>query len=489
MTVAPILTRELSLSENFLRFRTATRFYRNFQVTATYSQSLGANLDVLFHALRKTLLDYHILICNVFTELGKKGAFFRPLSKATLADLLVLKDGKSYLTDGTINEKFMKEVNETIFKHEIESPLFRLILVGEFDLCAVFEHTMADGVVGNYFHQILLDNLAYVQDPENYTMLVSDYGIDIKSQVSMNSVIFEYAADVRHLRNSLPPPIDSFLADPDVDYSGNDPEYFDKVVPTDYVGKKWQGRFMPTWDYTLSFKLLNFTPTETKQILAKCKVQGVTLTSYIAIIHIFTMQPVFGTECYNTHRIAMTLRRHYDANNTNSAYKELLTRENSKILGSVAHVGFANNMAPLSEFSWDEVRKINANVATQISNKNAMNAFKGFKQAYEAQDDPSSFFESQMEFPKADASKISNLGYIKIPNYERDTGSWTITNMIFSQDVSPTTAEFMLNVVSTPIGGLNFVLTYYDHRFDDVDLDNFDGLVAKLKENMLKYSQ
>lgn len=55
----------------------------------------------------------------------------------------------------------MKEVNDIVFALHEDYPLFRLILVGKNDLSVVFEHIIADGVIGNDFHEILLQNLAY----------------------------------------------------------------------------------------------------------------------------------------------------------------------------------------------------------------------------------------------------------------------------------------------------------------------------------------
>ncbi len=37
------------------------------------------------------------------------------------------------------------------------------------DRCS--EHTIADGLVGNYFHEILVGNLAFVDDPKTHKLL------------------------------------------------------------------------------------------------------------------------------------------------------------------------------------------------------------------------------------------------------------------------------------------------------------------------------
>lgn len=99
------------------------------------------------------------------------------------------------------------------------------------------------------------------------------------------------------------------------------------------------------------------------------------------------------------------------------------------------------------------------------------------------------FFEAQYNKPKADAVKISNLGFIELPEYvTKNNKTWVISDMVFSQDMAPYASEFMLSVVSTPIGGMNFVLSYYDYSFDDVNWENFDEFVIKLRNNMLQYA-
>ncbi|KAK6459211.1 alcohol acetyltransferase [Scheffersomyces xylosifermentans] len=489
MIYEPVITRPLSLYEHFFRSRTASSFYRNFQLTATYSQDLDKDLGILFKALRKAVLDYHILVCNVFKDYDLEDSVFRPLQKVALSDLLQFKDPKVYLNeDGVINEKFMKEVTELQFPLYTESPLFRLFLVGSNNLSVVFEHTIADGLVSNYFHEIFLESLAYVQKEQNDSNLLTEYGIQ-KSHISLESIVFDFNSDKKFIRNSLPPPPDIFLAAPEVDSCDGNPNHYSKVIPENYT-KKWPGRNPLTKDYSLAFKLINFTPLETKEILAKCKEEKVTLTAFIEVVHALTMKPVFGDSHYSSHRVAIALRRHYDHNLAEPEYKEILQRKGYKILGCSAHLGFTENFPPLTEFSWEIVRKINANLIESSANKKVLDFLRPFKQVYSKVDDNVDFFESSMKSGvKSDAVKISNLGFINAPIFKIDgKDPLTITNMVFSQDVSPNTCEFMLNIISTPLGGLNFVETYMDHTFDDFESDNFDQLIANLRTNVLKYS-
>lgn len=489
MPTPHVVSRPLSLTENFFRSRTDNEFYKNFQVTSTYSQDLSLRLVLIYKALRKTILDYHILACNVFKDRSIGHCVYRPITQARLSDVMIFKDAL-YLQDDTINEQLMKEVDDIEFVLYENLPLFKLVLIDKYNLSIVLEHTIADGVVGNYFHEIFLENLAYVDDPSNADEFIQKYGIHEESEnsIDLNSLLFDFEKDRDLLKNNLPPPIDGFLADPDEDYSDNDPGYFDKVIPQEFP-QKWPGRFPSTRDFSISFKLINFTPHQTKAILAKCKEERVTITSYLEIVEVLTLQPIFGDNHHSTHKIAIALRRHYDPEIADDVYKPMLKNKSYKILGTLAHFGLTENFPPIYEFSWDLVRKINEDLIKATKNKKILNFSKPFKQVAHSIDDNAEFFETQLGKPKADAMKISNLGYINTPVYEIEGKEpWKITNMIFSQSMSPSASEFMLNVISTPIGGLNLVLSYVDSSFRDSQFENFDEFIIKLKENILKYA-
>lgn len=488
MSPPTVITRPLSMTENFLRSRTATGFYKNFQVTATYSQDLTSDISLLYRALRKTILDYHILVCYIVRNKSIGRCVYTPISQTQLKDLLIFKDS-SYIEGNVINEKFMKEANDIVFDIYEGSPLFRLILVGKYDLSVVLEHTIADGVVGNYFHEIFLQNLAYVDYPSNARGYEVNYGFHEAAvgDISENSIIFNYEKDRALIKNNLPPPIDDFLADPELDYTDNDPLYFDKVIPEEFPNK-WPGKFLATRDFGISFKLINFSPSETKEILAACRREKVTITSYIEVITVLTLQPIFGDDHYTTHKIALALRRHYNPELASDEYKQLLSDKSYKILGALANNGVSENLPPIYEFSWDLARRINKNLLRTTQNKKILNLLNPFKKMAHGLEDNLHFFESQLGKPKNDSLKISNLGLINIPVYEiPDKKPWTIKNMIFSQSMSPPASEFMLNVVSMAEGGLNFVLSY-DDRFNDIQFNESQNFVTDLKQNMLKYS-
>lgn len=477
-----LISRPLSVSENFFRSRTASGNYRNFQVTATYEPGLKKNLKLLYYALRKTVLDYHILITNVQFSTSKDNYVYGPLHKVDFASVVEIVEGDNYITDGMINESFMKMVNGITFDLYSKSPLFKLVLLGDNQLCAVFEHTIADGLVARYIHEILLENLAYCEN--NWSTLQKEYGMT-ETVDPFGSQLFNSDCDKELLKNSLPPPIDLFLSMDD-DYTGGDPQFSELVVPSNTNGK-WPGRFPATDTHDIAFKLVNFPPEETTKILNKCRAEKVSITSYIEVIFALTIHPLLKGK-YASYKCAMALRRHLDAETAPKQYKSILSQPGYKILGTLAHMGFGMNLPPIKEFSWDLVREINEHIASGCRNKRALNQLKGFKDTADLKDKKNEhFFKKQLNRPKADAVKISNLGFVHPTEHQSGLSrKWLITNMIFSQDMAPYASEFMLNVISTSKGGMNLTLSYYDYSFEDSQWENFDHFVDTLQRNMIE---
>ena len=483
-----VYSRPLSVSENFFRCRTASGNYRNFVVTATYNQSLKKKLYVLVKALRKTILEYPILATTVKFDKTVNAFAYVPLKTINLSDILFFEGDEKWLTNGVINENYMKYCNETQFKLYEENVLFKLILVGDFHLSAIFEHTIGDGLVANYFHEVLLKNLAECESIED-AAFETQFGPLVFENIKAEDEIFNFSKDKLYIKNSLPPPIDPFLEDIDLDYSFGDPHFQDKIIPKGFPNK-WKGRFDTVDTHDISFKLINFSKQETKIILSKCKEHKVGITSYIEVVHALTLQPIFGDNSFTTHRTAMTLRRHYTPDLAEPPYKKILSDSEYKIFGTLAHMGFVQNFPPIKVFSWDLVKKVNLDLSKAVKNKRALNQMKLWKDTGDLLDEKNmAFFDTQYNKPKADAVKISNLGFIELPEYvTKNDKKWVISDMVFSQDMAPYASEFMLSVVSTPIGGMNFVLSYYDYSFEDGNWENFDEFVTKLHDNMLRYA-
>ncbi|CAH2352178.1 hypothetical protein CLIB1423_06S00540 [[Candida] railenensis] len=453
----PIITRPLSNMENFMRSRTATGFYRTFQLTATYSKAISKEL--LFKALRKSLIDYVMLTCNVFK--AENHCYYHPIPRISFDDIV------SFELDQALDETFLKKINEEIrFQLYANQPLFKVILLEKNQVCAVFEHTINDGVAGAFFHEILIENLAFIENDADQ-VFEQEYGA--------SDFLFDLDEDKSKIKYSLPPPVDPFMEPYEVDFSDNDPNHYSKITPKGLT--KWDGRFPMKREFVSSFKMINFTPEEVGKILKKCKENGVTLTSYIEVVHALTVQPIIGDNNYSVNKIALNLRKWLKSPmDANGQYKEMLSGfPEHKILGTWAHLGLAENLPPLYKFDWDLVKFVNENLKKTVTNTKVMSCSKVFFDSASKTDDNADFFSSHIGKPRPDMVKISNLGFVKIK-----TGDWEILDIWFSQDVAVIAADFMLSVVSSPKGGLNFMWSYIEA--EDFDLTGFD---EKFRQNMI----
>lgn len=453
-----ILTRPVSYSENFLRSRTACGdFYKNFQIISTYSKEVSK--DLLFKAIRKALIDYVILTCNIFKK--DDHCIFRPISKILFDDVVTVDRTR------VVDVKFFEDFNEEVkFELYCEAPLFQVLLLNDNKICAAFEHTIMDGVAGVNFHEILLQNFSYIDNhPDEYQTKYGD---------NVHGILFDYEKDKGKIVYSLPPAVDDCLEHYSVDYT-DDPNHFTKVIPE---GKtKWGGLHLSKRGYQTSYNIINFTPKELSQMLQQCKQRGVSFTAFITIMHALTVSPIIGEDHYSVYKIAVNLRRHLNPEKVEQEdIKRDLQDKDHFVLGSYALGGMVQNLPPIKEFLWEDVKRVNENLLATVSNKRALNLMKGFNDTASLHDDNLEFFQSFVGTPRSDAVRFSNLGCVSA----KEEGGWEITDIIFAQDMGVLGGEFHFNLVSTPLGGLNIVWCYFKDNGKQCL-----GYETKFKENML----
>lgn len=455
----PVLSRPIGVTENFFRSRTEVDFYRNFFATSTYSRSLTADLPLVYRALRKTVIDYHILVCNVFKSPEKGYCEIVPLQRVTWGDVVEFRPN-AVLPHPP--EEFLAEMaGKKYYDLYVQKPLFRLIFCGEHDLTVNFEHTLADGVGARLFHEAFLDALAYCDCEENILDYERLYGA-LPAAIDEKTVLFDFAQDVSLLRNSLPPPSEMCMQHFNLDYTNNDPEHYSKKSPENLT--KWPGFFPATRDYTLAFKLVRFSPQELAQILAKCRENGVTITSYLLHAQAVAFQPLYGNH-YILVTAALTLRRFLHPEKVEPEYRDIVEDKLYYKMGNFAHMGVPQIMGPALEFSWDAVKTINADLLLSTKNDKILNLLAPFINNSHDLDDNMEFFTQPLGKNKSDALKISNLGFVDFPVYQlAKKDPWTITDIVFAQFLAPAASEFVINVIGCKSSGLSLVLSYYNHR-------------------------
>lgn len=473
-----VIERPLGDNENFFRCRNALGFYQNFAAIATYSLDLSSQDTLIYCALRKLILDYHILICNVFKNEPEQNSILRPIKRAMFGDIFRKEDAPG---DKLWHEDFIHRLCcHKYFSIYEELPLFCVILAGKSTVGVSFEHTPADGIVAPQFHAIFLDNLGFCANPANRAKYEKLYGL-VPSNISPETVLFDAADDLPYIRHSLPPPVEMIMEHKDLDYTHGEANHYSTVTPEGFP-EKWPGRFPASLDAVKIMKLINIGPKHLETLLAACKKKGVTITAYLATIQALTLNSVYGDSHYTSAMIALTLRRFLSPDVVDDAYKEIVEDESYRILGNFAHMGLPHLFEPVKEFSWDLVKKVNQELKMTVQNRRLLNTTKGFSDNASGYDENVSLFSSIIGSNKADAVKISNVGAYNFPIYQANGEELTIDNIMFSQDMAPGASEFVLNVVSCPRGGLNIVLSYF--KGDD-DLEN---LHCELERNLLRFA-
>lgn len=479
-----MISRPLSAEENFFRCRTHIDWYRNFGSVAAYSRDLN-DWPLLFRALRKSILEYHVLICNVFEN--KEGGFMemRPIKSATFGDLVEFSEDLFSPKGEPVPEWFLHKLCRTLyFSLYVEKPLFKIIILGNRDLAFTNEHTLSDGVVALYFQEIFLHNIAYCDDPANKDEYLSRYG-SVPDQVDLDTVVFDLSKDKHYIKHSLPPPIDMFMDDPSLDYTDGDENHYSKRVPASHP-ERWPGRFPVTLDFEVAYKLINIPPAELKALLKVCKEHKVSLTSYLTTNLVNTLQPLFKPTQHITCSVAMTLRRFLTPEKVTPEYHDIF-EPNYKLMGNFAHMGVPQSFAPVVDFSWLDAEEFQNDMLSSVKNTKLLNLRKPLYDKLLPLGDSKELFECALGAPKGDAFKVSNIGAANFPVFETQSplGPWTINDIVFSQDMAPHAADFIMNLVSSPRGGLNIVISYFNHSFEDAKKKFFDDLPAKLKENIL----
>lgn len=471
-----VISRPLGPNEHYFRCRYENQFYANFASMATYSRPF-TDLLLIFRALRKSLLDYHIFTCNIFKDEALGDHVMRPIKRATLADYIEFEEAPIDL----FSENKLRHLCRTrFFSFNEEKPLLRMFFSGK-ELAVTFEHTLFDGVVSLLFQEIFLENLGAGE--ASMQAYEERYG-RMPQKVTMDSVVFDAEQDRKYLRNSLVPPCEVIMENPELDYSDNNPEHYLKKAPPGYP-ELWPGRFPTRKDVSVAFKAFKIPPRPLKAILARCKENQVTLTSYINVVQALAFNPVYGDKHHTLSHVAITLRRHATPERVPEPYQAILQKPGYRIVGNYAHMGVARLFAPVKEFSWLLVREVNQELMQSVQNRKILSTAKAYHDAADVLGINTPLFECALGKNRSGSVKISNLGVANFPEYASATGApWTVEDFVWAQDVAPGAADVVIDFALNRKGGLNVVVSYFDDLFDDLDFDNFDQFPESLRRLM-----
>lgn len=433
------MERPLSNLEHLLRCRTSSGVYRSFNVSAVYSKEL--TIPGLKYALRQTLLKYPILACNI--KKTSSDCYYTPVD---IKFLDVIERPSNF---DSINEDFLKYINGHKFTLYSSKPLFKLYLVDDKTLTVVLEHTISDGLVGPYFHESILHYLA--------------------EEKELHSDLIVTKSELYNI--SLTPPIDLFMKNPldpkeiTADGALKNVVNFKTPFLPDSNEELWPGRFPTTRDSSIAFKFLKLTPLEVDLMVKKCRSYNVTITSYIHAVLVITIDLMIDDGFHSCHRIAMSLRK-------------FIPNFEGRFIATAALVGEQIKLRKVKDFSWQLVQNIDLCIKKQVVNENILEIVVDFLREFDKTGENREYFTSAVATgKKVDTIKLSNLGVFDL----KEDGGWSVTEMFFAQDVVSYSAEFMLNIITTPISGMNLVLSFFE-----LD-DSIDSYVFQFKENILKY--
>lgn len=496
------LSRPLANAEQYMKYRSAEKLYTNFQVWCNLNHAPTPLL--LYQALRKVIIDYPMFATNTFDlpidAEGKLPAVVAVV-RQPVPTSLVLEDirdrnpglgvdvERNHLGQLVPTEKWLREGNEVHFPLNREDRLhFKVVMVSPTSISTMFEHVYADGTNLNFFYSALVKSLAYVEDHPDEWLLRYGYPCPVTEGV-LPPVLFNWEHDRGRITVDLPPAIDDYLPDINADYAygadcANGEAAYDKIIPTapdKQPYTKWPGRFPNALEINLWFKVVLFTPEETRAVLAKCKAHGVLFTAFACVVHGLTVTPVVG-EFYSTTRIAINMRRHVYGREPELFAEDdparfYLANPDYAWIGSFAHAGLAENMGPVREFSWDECRRVYRNLGVAGKNDRLFNS--GAKFVNMTHEEKVKTFYAPVGGPRPDTTKLSNLGYLDVGT--QGLRGWEIDNLVFCQDQWMLGADFQFNMILCKNGGLQFVWSIDERQAEDLV-----GLPEQLRRNILE---
>lgn len=388
-------------------------------VAAKYSEPLTKK--VLYPALKQLIASEPLLGISCMTE--NKPPKFEKIESVDLDRVVGWSDVD---LETAVNHQFGKS---DISYDQLETPLWRLIVVkGNFAMF-VFDHGPFDGNSGAYFHQLLLEQL-------NSVAQLEELALDPVVPTSKLDLIpnFEKVADIK-------PPWYMLLS----------------VLAGDFLSKLWPAPVQPMslpakYPHEAYSVFGHFDPVKSQKFLDLSRANGVTLTGLLVVVLAETVAELIPDDQLDSMTESTDIPFSIAVNARGRPPFKL---ESTKtILGNYV-------------YAYDDKMKVQKSATSQRTFDLARTTIEGLKRSIQSW--KSAYTVGLLQYvdvykyliehkekqaPRRTLIEVSNLGA-----FSPGDGQWQLTDMAFSQANTSNGASYTLNAISIRSKGLSYSIS------------------------------
>lgn len=417
-------------NEAFFIAKTAENFYHGFNITVKLSDSIVLSRGRFFSALKNLIMRNRWLLYNYYRTKEDGPRDYRTDYKLLYVRLLDLDDVVKYEINNEPIESLCQRLNLICVPlNSSTTPLWMIKVSGENQVSVIFSHTIFDGSSGLQFIRELVTELACSKDDEPTT-----------------TVLFNYSLEKDVLPSIVLPLEERFdLYIPSLWQRGKMllHHYFPRLEPAKPEPQPPFFKSLPAKkSLECIIEKINFYPEDTELLVAFCRKNGFTLTTFFNIVGLYCIEkklyPFYGTKFSSNNFLAINGRRYYPQ-------KPL-----DPYLYGMMVCGAPITFPPLSEDLIQDCKKFHSLMQSQIDSR------EGFKKYW-----PFSFVDLSEQQNRSIGSlnqyttMVSNIG--KVGSSDK------LAENILDAYFSLTTGlgyHFIFNMISTESGGLNLLIHY-----------------------------
>ncbi|KAG7811820.1 hypothetical protein KL921_002086 [Ogataea angusta] len=411
------MSRPISYLEDLYRLRNEARCYSCCQVAGVYSVDLTREL--LWSALRKLVLRYSQLSLQVFANGGRWE--IGPLDGYTMDDVLEVRDDCDLLD-------LIRELNNRYFSLNVQSPLWRLVLVGKNRLIFYYEHLLLDGTSGKNFHILLRDALAETlaeKDVVDAAAPLFDRSHDVLPATNPEQMAFvdyqpSMAFSACMVFNEFAPRWLKRLLQP----LSKLPLVMDLFERTDLACEPGVSNDV--------FELVQLSQEQVARLVSLARSHGVKFTALLTMLMHVSLLPVVGDK-YTDTSIPVDLRRYMFAKPGPPELGLFMAEVNVKLCPAADYGVVADECNwPLAVAVQDQLSQYLPTCMKPIG------MLKHFS--------PRDYLESRLNSPRTTTMEISNLGTVS------STSPVKLLRLTFAQPLGLTGPYFGINVIGAETG-------------------------------------